>query len=83
MAQKRKLDNYDVMIMISIQKPYQVLSMLFVHSMSSSEDDSSDEKDFSSVRQWCKIDSISHAPSRFSFTDDVGMKACEQIFMIH
>ncbi|GFY57931.1 COP9 signalosome complex subunit 1 [Trichonephila inaurata madagascariensis] len=48
----------------------------FVHSISSSEDDSSDEEDFSSVRQWCKIDSSSHAPSRFSFTGDVGMKAC-------
>ncbi|GFT50096.1 piggyBac transposable element-derived protein 4 [Trichonephila clavipes] len=31
---------------------------------------------FPSVRQWCKIDSSSPAPSRFSFTGDVGMKAC-------
>ncbi|GFV62951.1 hypothetical protein TNCV_4410151 [Trichonephila clavipes] len=43
----------------------------FVHSMSSSEDDTSDEDNFSSVRQWCKIDSSSPAPSRFSFTGDV------------
>ncbi|GFY32989.1 piggyBac transposable element-derived protein 4 [Trichonephila clavipes] len=48
----------------------------FVHSISSSEDDTSDEENFSSVRQWCKIDSSSPAPSRFSFTGDVGMKAC-------
>ncbi|GFY79660.1 piggyBac transposable element-derived protein 4 [Trichonephila inaurata madagascariensis] len=44
--------------------------------ISSSEDDSSDEEDFSSVRQWCKIDSSSPAPSRFNFIGDVGMKAC-------
>ncbi|GFV92591.1 hypothetical protein TNCV_1374421 [Trichonephila clavipes] len=43
----------------------------FVHSISSSEDDTSDEENFSSVRQWCKIDSSSPALSRFSFTDDV------------
>ncbi|GFU90918.1 piggyBac transposable element-derived protein 4 [Trichonephila clavipes] len=46
------------------------------HSISSSEGDSSHEEDFSSVRQWCKIDSSSPTPSPFSFTDDVGMKAC-------
>ncbi|GFY64616.1 hypothetical protein TNIN_661 [Trichonephila inaurata madagascariensis] len=42
--------------------------------ISSPEDDSSDKEDFSSVRQWCKIDSSSPAPSRFSFIGDVGMK---------
>ncbi|GFS63347.1 piggyBac transposable element-derived protein 4 [Trichonephila clavipes] len=46
------------------------------HSISSSKDYTSDEEDFSSVRQWCKIDSSSPAPIRFSFTTDVGMKAC-------
>ncbi|GFY47535.1 piggyBac transposable element-derived protein 4 [Trichonephila inaurata madagascariensis] len=66
-----------MMILISIQKAYQVLSLMkTVHSISSSEDESSDEEDFSSVRQWCKIDSSSPAPSRFSFIGDVGMKAC-------
>ncbi|GFV18757.1 piggyBac transposable element-derived protein 4 [Trichonephila clavipes] len=29
-----------------------------------------------SVRQWCKIDSSSPAPSQFSFTGDEDMKAC-------
>ncbi|GFY65759.1 piggyBac transposable element-derived protein 4 [Trichonephila inaurata madagascariensis] len=48
----------------------------FVHSISSSEDDSSDEEYFSSVRQWCKIHSSSPVLSRFSFFGDVGMKAC-------
>ncbi|GFY66356.1 piggyBac transposable element-derived protein 4 [Trichonephila inaurata madagascariensis] len=52
------------------------LGQLEEDHISSSEDDSSDEEDFSSVRQWFKIDSSSHAPSRFSFTGDVGMKAC-------
>ncbi|GFY69580.1 hypothetical protein TNIN_281261 [Trichonephila inaurata madagascariensis] len=55
----------------------------FVHSISSSKDDSSNEEDFSSVRQWFKIDSSSPAPSRFSFIDDVGMKACVTKFLIH
>ncbi|GFT26712.1 hypothetical protein TNCV_3605081 [Trichonephila clavipes] len=41
------------------------------NGISSSEDDTSDEENFSSVRQWCKIDSSSSAPSRFSFTGDV------------
>ncbi|GFT52850.1 hypothetical protein TNCV_1459751 [Trichonephila clavipes] len=41
------------------------------NGISSSEDDTSDEENFSSVRQWCKIDSSSPAPSRFSFTDDL------------
>lgn len=74
MVQMQKLDNYD--------DDYDTESLSsfesdedFVHSISSSEDDSSDE-DFSSVRQWCKIDSSSNAPNRFSFTGDVGMKAC-------
>ncbi|GFX85044.1 hypothetical protein TNCV_4998731 [Trichonephila clavipes] len=54
------------------RKAYQVLSLMkTVHSISSSEDDTSDEENFSSVRQWCKIDSSSPAPSRFSFTGDV------------
>ncbi|KFM59699.1 PiggyBac transposable element-derived protein 4, partial [Stegodyphus mimosarum] len=77
MAQKRKLDSYDD----DYDCDTESLSSFesdedFVHSISSSEDDSSDEEDFSSVRQWCIIDSSSHAPSRFSFTGDVGMKAC-------
>ncbi|GFU66028.1 piggyBac transposable element-derived protein 4 [Trichonephila clavipes] len=50
--------------------------MKTVHSISSSEDDTSDEENFSSVRQWCKIDSSSPAHSRFSFTGDMGTKAC-------
>ncbi|GFW61241.1 hypothetical protein TNCV_3377561 [Trichonephila clavipes] len=41
------------------------------NGISSSEDDTSDEENFSSVRQWCKIDSSSPTPSRFSFTGDV------------
>ncbi|KFM57361.1 PiggyBac transposable element-derived protein 4, partial [Stegodyphus mimosarum] len=77
MAQKRKLDSYDD----DYDCDTESLSSFesdedFVHSISSSEDDSSDEEDFSSVRQWCIIDSSSHAPSQFSFTGDVGMKAC-------
>ncbi|GFY39413.1 piggyBac transposable element-derived protein 4, partial [Trichonephila inaurata madagascariensis] len=77
MAQKRKLDYYnddfdfDTESLSSFESDED-----FVHSISSSEDDSSDEEDFSSVRQWCKIDSSSPAPSRFSFIGDVGMKAC-------
>ncbi|KFM74814.1 Copia protein, partial [Stegodyphus mimosarum] len=65
MAQKRKLDSYD--------DDYDCDT----ESLSSFESDedfnsiSSDEEDFSSVRQWCIIDSSSHAPSRFSFTGDV------------
>ncbi|GFT73445.1 piggyBac transposable element-derived protein 4 [Trichonephila clavipes] len=76
MAQKRKLDyddddfGFDTESLSSFESDED-----FVHSISSSEDDTSDEN-FSSVRQWCKIDSSSPAPSRFSFTDDVGMKAC-------
>ncbi|GFY56082.1 piggyBac transposable element-derived protein 4 [Trichonephila inaurata madagascariensis] len=77
MAQKRKLDYYDD----DFDYDTESLSSFesdedFVHSISSSEDDSSDEEDFSSVRQWCKIDSSSPVPSRFSFIGDVGMKAC-------
>ncbi|GFV58458.1 piggyBac transposable element-derived protein 4 [Trichonephila clavipes] len=77
MAQKRKLDyddddfGFDTESLSSFESDED-----FVHSISSSEDDTSDEENFSSVRQWCKIDSSSPAPSRFSFTDDVGMKAC-------
>lgn len=76
MAQKRKLHNYDD----DYDCDTESLSSFesdedFVHSISSSEDDSSDEEDFSCVRQWCKINSSSPAPSRFSFTGDVGMKA--------
>ncbi|GFY39116.1 piggyBac transposable element-derived protein 4 [Trichonephila inaurata madagascariensis] len=77
MAQKRKLDYYDDDFDFDTES----LSSFesdddFVHSISSSEDDSSDEEDFSSVRQWCKIDSSSPAPSRFSFIGDVDIKAC-------
>ncbi|GFT29425.1 piggyBac transposable element-derived protein 4 [Trichonephila clavipes] len=77
MAQKRKLDYYyddfdfDTESLLSFESDED-----FVHSISSSEDDTSDEKDFSSVRQWCKIDSSSRAPIRISFIGDVGMKAC-------
>ncbi|GFY74462.1 piggyBac transposable element-derived protein 4 [Trichonephila inaurata madagascariensis] len=77
MAQKRKLDyfdddfDFDTESLSSFESDED-----FVHSILSSEDDSSDEEDFSSVRQWCKIDSSSPAPSRFSFIGDVGMKAC-------
>ncbi|GFY57995.1 piggyBac transposable element-derived protein 4 [Trichonephila inaurata madagascariensis] len=77
MAQKRKLDYYDNDFDFDAESLSSFESdENFVHIISSSEDDSSDEEDFSSVRQWCKIDSSSHAPSRFSFTGDVGMKAC-------
>ncbi|GFY23032.1 piggyBac transposable element-derived protein 4 [Trichonephila clavipes] len=72
MTQKRKLDYYDDDFDFDTES----LSCFesdedFVHSISSSEDDTSDEENFSSVRQWCKIDSSSPAPSRFSFIDDV------------
>ncbi|GFU80506.1 piggyBac transposable element-derived protein 4 [Trichonephila clavipes] len=77
MAQKRKLDYYDDNFGFDTESLSSFESDEdFVHSISSSEDDTSDEENFSSVRQWCKIDSSSPAPSRFSFTDDVGMKAC-------
>ncbi|GFV21212.1 piggyBac transposable element-derived protein 4 [Trichonephila clavipes] len=77
MAQKRKLDYYDDDFDFDTESLSRFESDEdFVHSISSSEDDTSDEENFSSVRQWCKIDSSSPAPSRFSFTDDVGMKAC-------
>ncbi|GFW80864.1 piggyBac transposable element-derived protein 4 [Trichonephila clavipes] len=77
MAQKRKLDYYDD----DFDFDKESLSSFesdedFAHSILSSEDDTSNEENFSSVRQWCKIDSSSPAPSRFSFTGDVGMKAC-------
>ena len=57
MAQKRELDNYDD----DYDCDTESLSSFepdedFVHSISISEDDSSDEDDFSSVRQWCKSD---------------------------
>ncbi|GFV98738.1 piggyBac transposable element-derived protein 4 [Trichonephila clavipes] len=77
MAQKRKLDyddddfGFDTESLSSFESDED-----FVHSISSSEDYTSDEENFSSVRQWCRIDSSSPAPSQFSFTDDVGMKAC-------
>ncbi|GFR06477.1 piggyBac transposable element-derived protein 4 [Trichonephila clavata] len=77
MAQKRKLHNYDDVYNCDTESLSSFESDEdFVHSISSSEDDSSDEEDFSCVRQWCKINSSSHAPSRFSFNGDVGMKAC-------
>ncbi|GFS47542.1 piggyBac transposable element-derived protein 4 [Trichonephila inaurata madagascariensis] len=77
MAQKRKLDIYDDDYDCDRENISSFESDEdFVHSISSSEDYSSDEEDFLSVRQWCKIDSSSHAPSHFSFTGDVGMKAC-------
>ncbi|GFY75870.1 piggyBac transposable element-derived protein 4 [Trichonephila inaurata madagascariensis] len=77
MAQKRKLDYYDDDFDFDTESLSSFESDEdFVHSISSSEDDSSDEEDFLSVRQWCKIDSSSPAPSRFSFICDVGMKAC-------
>ncbi|GFU26391.1 hypothetical protein TNCV_2507091 [Trichonephila clavipes] len=65
MAQKRKLDDYDDDFDFDTES----LSLSsfesdedFVHSISSSENDTSDEENFSSVRQWCKIDSSSPAP---------------------
>ncbi|GFY66694.1 piggyBac transposable element-derived protein 4 [Trichonephila inaurata madagascariensis] len=76
MAPKRKLDYYDDYFDFYTESVSSFESDEdLVHSISSSEDDSSDEEDFSSVRQWCKIDSSSPAPSRFNFIDDVGMKA--------
>ncbi|GFV71091.1 transposase [Trichonephila clavipes] len=69
MAQKRKLDYYDDDFDFDTESLSSFESDEdFVHSISSSEDDTSDEENFSSVRQWCKIDSSSPAPSRFSFT---------------
>ncbi|GFV65732.1 piggyBac transposable element-derived protein 4 [Trichonephila clavipes] len=68
MAQKRKLDYYDDFDTESLSSFESDED--FVHSISSSEDHTSNEN-FSSVRQWCKIDSSSPAPSRFSFTGDV------------
>ncbi|GFW46546.1 piggyBac transposable element-derived protein 4 [Trichonephila clavipes] len=77
MAQKRKLDYYDDDFDFDTESLSSFESDEdFVHSISSSEDDTSDEENFSTARQWCKIDSSYPAPSRFSFTDDVGMKAC-------
>ncbi|GFX22288.1 piggyBac transposable element-derived protein 4 [Trichonephila clavipes] len=72
MAQKRTLDYYDDDFDFDTESLSSFESDEdFVHSISSSEDDTSDEENFSSVRQWCKIDSSSPAPSRFSFTGDV------------
>ncbi|GFT39160.1 piggyBac transposable element-derived protein 4 [Trichonephila clavipes] len=77
MAQKRKLDYYDYDFGFNTGSLSSFESDEdFVRSISSSEDYTSDEENFSSVQQWCKIDSSSPAPSRFSFTDDVGIKAC-------
>ncbi|GFS54930.1 piggyBac transposable element-derived protein 4 [Trichonephila clavipes] len=68
MAQKRKLDYYDDDFDFDTESLSSFESdEAFVHSISSSEDDTSDEENFSSVQQWCKIDSSSPAPSRFSF----------------
>ncbi|GFW67829.1 piggyBac transposable element-derived protein 4 [Trichonephila clavipes] len=72
MIQKRKLDYYDDDFDFDTKSLSSFESDEdFVHSISSSEDDTSDEENFSSVRKWCKIDSSSPAPSRFSFTGDV------------
>ncbi|GFT45048.1 piggyBac transposable element-derived protein 4 [Trichonephila clavipes] len=72
MAQKRKLDDYDDDFDFDTESLSSFESDEdFVHSISSSEDDTSDEENFSSVRQWCKIDSSSPAPSRFRFTGHV------------
>ncbi|GFW43966.1 piggyBac transposable element-derived protein 4 [Trichonephila clavipes] len=77
MAQKRKLDYYDDDFDFDTENLSSFESDEdFALSISSSEDDTSVDEVFSSVRQWCKIDSSSPAPSRFSFTGDVGMKAC-------
>ncbi|GFS72787.1 hypothetical protein TNCV_4628431 [Trichonephila clavipes] len=63
MAQKRKLDYYDDDFDFDTESLSSFESDEdFVHSISSSEDDTSDEENFSSVRQWCKIDSSSPAP---------------------
>ncbi|GFX07905.1 piggyBac transposable element-derived protein 4 [Trichonephila clavipes] len=70
MAQKRKLDYYDDDFDTESLSSFES-DEDFVHSISSSEDDTSDEENFSSVRQWCKIDSSTPAPSRFSFIGDV------------
>ncbi|GFV10776.1 piggyBac transposable element-derived protein 4 [Trichonephila clavipes] len=72
MAQKGKLDYYDDDFDFDTESLSSFESDEdFVHSISSSEDHTSDEEKFSSVRQWCKINSSSPAPSRFSFTADV------------
>ncbi|GFY69690.1 piggyBac transposable element-derived protein 4 [Trichonephila inaurata madagascariensis] len=77
MAQKRKLNYYDDDFDFDTESLSSFESDEdFVHSVLSSEDNSSDEEDFLSVQQWRKIDSSSPAPSRFSFIGDVGMKAC-------
>ncbi|GFW17247.1 uncharacterized protein TNCV_1957181 [Trichonephila clavipes] len=75
MAQKRKLDYYDDDFDFDTESLSSFESDEdFVHSISSSEDGTSDEENFSSVRQWCKIDSSSPAPSRFSVTGDVTLQ---------
>ncbi|GFX76602.1 piggyBac transposable element-derived protein 4 [Trichonephila clavipes] len=72
MAQKRKLNYYDDYFDFDTESLSSFESDEdFVHNISSSEDDTSDEENFSSVRQWCKIDSSPPAPSRFSVTGDV------------
>ncbi|GFU69888.1 piggyBac transposable element-derived protein 4 [Trichonephila clavipes] len=71
MAQKRKLDYYEDDFDFDTESLSFESDEDFVHSISSSEDDTSDDENVSSVRQWCKIDSSSPTPSRFSFTDDV------------
>ncbi|GFY53251.1 piggyBac transposable element-derived protein 4 [Trichonephila inaurata madagascariensis] len=77
MAQKRKLDYYDDDFDFDTESLSSFESDEdFVHSISSSEDNSSDEEDFLSVRQVHSRHSSSPAPSRFSFIGDVGMKAC-------
>ncbi|GFX31361.1 piggyBac transposable element-derived protein 4 [Trichonephila clavipes] len=72
MAQKGKLDYYDDDFDFDTESLSSFESDEdFVHSISSSEDHTSDEEKFLSVQQWCKINSSSPAPSRFSFTADV------------
>ncbi|GFS41024.1 hypothetical protein TNIN_67471 [Trichonephila inaurata madagascariensis] len=62
MAQKRKLDYYDDDFDFDTESLSSFESDEdFVHSISSSEDNSNDEEDFSRVRLWCKIDLSSHA----------------------
>ncbi|GFW59939.1 hypothetical protein TNCV_4863971 [Trichonephila clavipes] len=67
MAQKQKLDYYDDFNFATESLSSFESDEDFIHNLSSSEDDFSDEEDFLSVQQWCKIDSSSHAPSRVSF----------------
>ena len=55
MAEKRKLDNYDGDCDAESLSSFES-DEDFVRNLSSSEDDSSDDDGFSSVRQWCKID---------------------------